>query len=183
MANTKSEPAPKSTVGRSIPLKCKKCAMLSAAQAQALHGTDGDGCWNPKVCYSRRSYARHRDRKNQQRNRHRQETVIELPPADLAAFADIQYAVLVVYREAGVESIVHAISATVWKGQERVAIVQPIHCIGMVPSQIHLYVKKLLALLEDKYGVRKFAAQERLDPYLCPIRPCIHHGEVENATV
>ena len=183
MTKTPSESATKSTVGRSIPLKCKKCAMLSAAQAQALHGTDGDGCWNPKVCHSRRSYARHRDRTNQQRNRHRQETVIELPPTDLAAFADIQYAVLVVYREAGAESIVHAISATVWQGQERVAIVQPIHCIGMVPSQIHLYIKKLLALLEDKYGVRKFAAQERLDPYLCPIRPCVHHGEVENATV
>jgi hypothetical protein len=183
MAKIQSDVASKLTVGRSIPLKCKKCAMLSAAQAQALHGADGDGCWNPKVCYSRRSYARHRDRKNQQRNRHRQETVIELLPIDLAAFADIQYAVLVVYREAGAESIVHAVAAQVWQGQERIAIVQPIHCIGMVPSQIHLYVKKLLVLLENKYGVRKFAACERLDPYLCPIRPCIHHLEVEDAAV
>jgi hypothetical protein len=183
MAKIQSDSASKSTVGRSIPPKCKKCATLNAAQAQVLHGADGDGCWNPSVCYSRRSYARHRDRKNQQRNRHRQETVIELPPADLAAFADLQYAVLVVYREAGAESIVHAISAQVWQGQERMAIVQPIHCIGMVPSQIHLYVKKLLTLLEDKYGVRKFAALERLDPYNCPIRPCIHHLEVEDAAV
>ncbi|MFN8970705.1 MAG: hypothetical protein ACK5XR_18725 [Pseudanabaena sp.] len=37
---------------KSIPEKYKKCAMLSAAQAQELHGNDGDRCWNPKVCYS-----------------------------------------------------------------------------------------------------------------------------------
>ena len=42
---------------KGIPEKCKKCAMLSADQAQELHGNDGDRCWNPAVCYSRRSYA------------------------------------------------------------------------------------------------------------------------------
>jgi hypothetical protein len=31
---------------KSIPEKCKKCAMLSATQAQELHGNDGDRCWN-----------------------------------------------------------------------------------------------------------------------------------------
>jgi len=41
---------------KSIPEKYKKCAMLSAAQAQELHGNNGDRCWNPAVCYSRRSY-------------------------------------------------------------------------------------------------------------------------------
>ncbi len=183
MAKSKSDPAPKSPSGRSIPLKCKKCAALSAAQAQELHGVEGDGCWNPKVCHSRRSYARHHDRIKQQRNRQRQETVLELPPDDTAAFQDLQYAVLVVYREAGTESIVHAISAQVWQGQKRIAIVQPIHCVGLMPSQIHQYVKKLLALLESNFEIRKFAALERLDPYLCPIRPCLHHLEVDCAAV
>lgn len=124
-------------VAKVIPLKCQKCAMLDATQAQVLHGTEGDGCWNPKVCYSRRSYARHRDRKNQQRNRQRQQTVIELLPEQVEAFQDLYYAVLVVYREAGAESVVHAISVIVWQGQIMVAIVPPIHCVGMVPSQIH----------------------------------------------
>jgi len=59
---------------KSIPDKCKKCAMLSAAQAQALHGNIGDRCWNPAVCYSRRSYARHRDRRNLIRSRQRVDT-------------------------------------------------------------------------------------------------------------
>ncbi|MFN5397087.1 MAG: hypothetical protein ACK5C4_05675, partial [Pseudanabaena sp.] len=56
---------------KGIPEKCKKCAILSAAQAQNLHGELGDRCWNPKVCYSRRSYACHRDRRNLIRSRQR----------------------------------------------------------------------------------------------------------------
>lgn len=50
--------------------------MLDAAQAQALHGEEGDNCWNPRICYSRRSYARHRDRRNQRRSCLRQEELI-----------------------------------------------------------------------------------------------------------
>ncbi|MDZ4878240.1 MAG: hypothetical protein CLLPBCKN_007675 [Chroococcidiopsis cubana SAG 39.79] len=178
---TQSDADSKSTRARSVPLKCQKCAMLDAAQAQVLHGTQGDGCWNPKVCYSRRSYARHRDRKNQQRNRQRQEVVIELLPPEIETFQELYYAVLVVYRESAAESVVHAISAQVWQGQIMVALVPPIHCVGMVPSQIHRYVKKLLELLENKYGIRKFASLERLDPQLCPIRPCIHHQDAIHA--
>ncbi|WP_258040842.1 hypothetical protein [Pseudanabaena sp. BC1403] len=59
---------------KGIPEKCKKCAMLSAAQAQELHGDDGNRCWSPNVCYSRRSYARHRDRRNLIRSRKRSDS-------------------------------------------------------------------------------------------------------------
>lgn len=149
--------------------------MLDAAQAQVLHGTEGDGCWNPKVCYSRRSYARHRDRKNQQRNRTRQESVLKTLEVETPEFAYLYYAVLVVYRAAGGDTPVHAISAQVWQGQQQIAIVEPIHCVGMVPSQVHLYVRKLLTLLDEEYGIRKFASLERIDPHLCPMRPCLHH--------
>ncbi|WP_072218274.1 hypothetical protein [Leptolyngbya sp. NIES-2104] len=162
-------------MAKSIPLKCQKCAMLDAAQAQVLHGTEGDGCWNPKVCYSRRSYARHRDRKNQQRNRSRQESVLKTLEVEIPEFAYLYYAVLVVYRVAGGDTPVHAISAQVWQGQQQIAIVEPIHCVGMVPSQVHLYVRKLLALLDEEYGIRKFASLERVDPQQCPMRPCLHH--------
>ena len=48
--------------------------MLSAAQAQELHGELGDRCWSPSVCYSRRSYARHRDRRNLIRSRNRSDS-------------------------------------------------------------------------------------------------------------
>lgn len=152
--------------------------MLSAEQAQMLHGPEGDDCWNPQVCYSRRSYARHRDRRNQARNRKRQTAVLEELSVDITEFTEIWTAVLIVYRRPGVDTPVHAIAAQIWQGQQQVAVVQPIHCLGMVPSQVHTYVRKLLAVLEERYGIRKFASLERFDPELCPLRPCVHHPQV-----
>lgn len=160
---------------RKIPDKCLRCAMLSAEKAKALHGPEGDGCWNPKVCYNRRSHARHRDRRNQARNRQRQTAVLEELAIDISEFAEVWTAILVVYRRAGADTPVHAIAAQIWQGQQQVAVVQPIHCMGLVPSQVHAYLRRLLSLLDERYGIRKFASQERFDPELCPIRPCIHH--------
>lgn len=161
---------------RGLPEKCRKCAMLSAEQAQALHGLEGDNCWNPAVCYSRRSYARHRDRVNQTRSRKRKEGGLEQIPIEFEPLNQLVFGVLVVYREAGSDTPVHAIAAEIWQGQEKVAIVPAVHCGGMVPSQVHQYVSKMLNVLEQRYGIKKFASQTRLDPDLCAIRPCPLRG-------
>ena len=168
--------AKKILMAKGIPEKCKKCAMLSANQAQKLHGQDGDRCWNPNVCYSRRSYARHRDRRNLIRSRQRVDTDPDLV-VNIDEFASVFWAVLVVYRQAGTDTPIHAIAAQVWKGQEKFAAISPIHCAGMVASQVHTYVQKVLVLLESNYGIKKFASQERLDPWLCLLRPCPCHPE------
>jgi len=97
---------------KGIPEKCKKCAMLSAAQAQELHGNDGDRCWNPAVCYSRRSYARHRDRRNLIRSHKRGDSDENLI-VNTDEFASVYWAVLVVYRQAGTDTPIHAIAAQV----------------------------------------------------------------------
>ncbi len=107
--------------------------MLSAAQAQELHGNDGDRCWNPNVCYSRRSYARHRDRRNLVRARKRGDSDESLV-VNIDEFASVYWAVLVVYRQAGTDTPIHAIAVQVWQGQEKFAAVAPIHCAGMVAS-------------------------------------------------
>ncbi len=159
---------------KSIPDKCKKCAMLSAAQAQEFHGNNGDRCWNPAVCYSRRSYARHRDRRNLIRSRKRGDSDESLV-VNTDEFTSIFWAVLVVYRQSGTDTPIHAIAVQVWKGQEKFSAVSPIHCAGMVATQVHTYVQKVLVLLESNYGIKKFASQERLDPWLCPLRPCPCH--------
>jgi len=158
---------------KAIPDKCKRCAMLSAAQAQDLHGND---CWSPAVCYSRRSYARHCDRISLVRSRKRSDTNPDLV-VNTDEFTSVFWAVLVVYRPAGADTPIHAIAAQVWKGQEKFAAISPIHCAGMTASQVHIYMQKVLGLLESNYGVKKFASQERLDPYLCPLRPCPCHPE------
>ena len=157
---------------RVLPEKCRKCAMLSAEQAQALHGSDGNGCWNPAVCYSRRSYARNRDRINQTRSRKRKEGELEQIPVEFEPLATLVFGVLVVYRQVGVDTPVHAIAAEIWQGQEKVAIVPAVHCAGMVPSQVHQYVNKMLSVLEERYGIKKFVSQTRLDPELCGLHPC-----------
>ena len=161
---------------RALPEKCRKCAMLSAEQAQMLHGIEGDGCWNPTVCYSRRSYARNRDRINQTRSRKRKEGEPEQIPVQFEPLSQLVFGVLVVYSKAGVDTPVHAIGAEIWQGQEKVAIVPAVHCVGLVPSQVHQYAGKILTVLEERYGIKKFASQTRLDPQLCGVRPCPLHG-------
>jgi hypothetical protein len=159
------------------PAKCRKCAMLSADKAKEIHGVEGDGCWNPAVCHSRRSHARHRDRRNQARNLKRAAGLVENIVVDIEELSEVFSAVLIVYRPPGEETPVHAIGASIWKGQKLHAKVQPIHCIGMVPSQAISYVKKMVALLQANYGVKKFVSEERLDPSLCPLRPCPRHPQ------
>jgi hypothetical protein len=160
-----------------LPAKCHKCAMLSADKAKEIHGVEGDGCWNPTVCHSRRSHIRHRDRRNQARNLKRAAGLVENIVVDIEELSEVFSAVLIVYRPPGEETPVHAISASIWKGQKLYAKVQPIHCIGMVPSQAISYVKKMVALLQANYGVKKFVSEERLDPSLCPLRPCPRHPQ------
>lgn len=159
-------------MAKTLPEKCCKCAMLSAEQAQKLHGEAGDGCWNPSVCYSRRSYARNRGRINQTRSRKRKEAGLKEIQVEFEPLNQLVFGVLVVYRSAGTDTPVHAIAAEIWQGQEKVAIVPPVHCAGMVPSQVHTYVGKMLNVLEERYGIKKFASLTRLDPNLCSIRPC-----------
>ncbi|WP_242541875.1 hypothetical protein [Leptolyngbya sp. Cla-17] len=98
---------------RALPDKCRKCATLSAEQAQALHGAEGDHYWNPAVCYSRRSYARNRDRINQTRSRKRKEGELEQISVEFEPLSQLVFGVLVVYRKAGADTPVHAISAEI----------------------------------------------------------------------
>ncbi|NJL10688.1 MAG: hypothetical protein HC908_12335 [Calothrix sp. SM1_7_51] len=161
-------------IKRKIPEKCRKCAMLTADVAKSIHGVDGDNCCHPKLCHSKRSHIKHRDRRNQARNRKRQAGVIEEITVPIEEFTEIITAVLIVWRSPGAMTPVHAIAAEIWRGQEKIANVQAIHCVGMVRSQVLAYVGKMLDVLGDNYGVKKFASLERLDPDMCPIRPCPH---------
>lgn len=148
---------------RSIPRKCLVCATLSANDAKARHGSEGDGCWNPRLCPSRRSYIRNRDKRNAARRKQVAQITIE---PDTVVFS----AVLVVYRRGGTDSPVHAIAGEIWKGEELEATVTPVHCAGMLPSQVHGYIEKMLDVLDQRYGIsrRKFASLKQLDPSLCP---------------
>ncbi|MEH2092317.1 hypothetical protein [Nostoc sp.] len=68
--------------------KCQLCSKLPTTQAKLLHGPQGDGCWNPKVCHNRRSFYRHRS----QNNAAEIDSVTVEPPATY-------FAVLYLYKE------------------------------------------------------------------------------------
>jgi hypothetical protein len=161
------------TPKRKIPEKCIRCALLEANVAQDIHGSNGDGCWNPKVCYARRSHAKHRDRRNAVRNLKKQkgdllEIVVPIP--------DILYGVLVVYRPAGANTPVHAIAAEVWNAHGRYAFVAGRHCAGMTPSKVENHVQEILDEMDNTCGIKKFESQERREVFECPLRPCPHHS-------
>lgn len=40
--------------------KCLKCSILDVEEAQRLHGSEGDGCWDDLKCHKRRAHYRHR---------------------------------------------------------------------------------------------------------------------------
>jgi hypothetical protein len=73
---------------------------FSIEQVKLWHGVDGNGCGDRLVWPSRRSYIRHRDRRNQTRSRKRDENLQRLT-VDLGILPSITCAVLVVYRQPG----------------------------------------------------------------------------------
>jgi len=153
--------------------KCRLCTKLSVGEAQVKHGPQGDSCWNAKVCHRRRNYYRYRDFVNPQRRRERQarkQQFLEIPV--LAAPA----AVLYLYRER-VDAPLHAIGAELWMGQEKVAAIEPVHCLGLTSRQVAGYLQEVLQVFSHKYDVAiaKFSAQVELNPSRCPITPCPLH--------
>ncbi len=146
-------------MGRHISKICRQCATLSVEDAKELHGENGDGCWNPKVCHRRRSHYRHRDDNNRSRRRAqrigisaRKEPPVEVeiePPVPTAALA----AVLVLYRQHK-NSPVHAVAAEIWQGSDPIASVKPVHCMGMRGDRVSEYLGEILELLTQVASYR-----------------------------
>lgn len=180
---------------KALPEKCRLCAKLSAIEAKQLHGQAGDGCWDAKVCPNRRSYARHRDRRNLTRNQKRWAEQGRIPVSlndeplaeplleelrQSQAVKQIEFttalpetgyaAVLQVYRRA-VDAPLYAVGGEVWQGTRKEAEITPVHCARLTPRQVEIYVERLLKKLTELYGIRKFAALEELSPELCKITP------------
>lgn len=189
----KSEDSAKKAVGRpQIPEKCRKCAMLTMPQVHALHGNEGDRCYEPKVCRSRRSHARKAEQNNYKRriqhqqkklqNRAQEQPTISAeshPPLSVELPISVvqrYYAILVLYREPKYRGRVHAIRAQVWQGSQLVNEIQGEHCLGMTPTEVIQYVEAMLALLKQTYNVSYFADIEQLDPDYCPLQPCPRHS-------
>jgi hypothetical protein len=163
--------------------RCRLCSKLSSEEAIARHGPSGSNCWVGEPCHKRRTYYRNRDRINaNKRQQYRgvavaaevddgKGTVLTVVPAIVPA------AVLYLYR-ARVDNPLHAIGAELWLGQSKVAQIEPVHTMGLMPAQIKVFLKDILTAFSAHVpggGVTQFEVQKELSPDCCPIRPCPLH--------
>lgn len=82
-------------------------------------------------------------------------------------------AVLVMY-QATADAPLHAIGAEVWQGNEKKAIIKPVHCLGMRSPQIKEYIaQRMLPILHQNFGIVAFEREYKvLHPHQCPLEPC-----------
>lgn len=162
---------------KQLPEKCRLCAKLTAEQAKARHGCEGDGCWDPGKCHQRRYWARNRERINQARNQKRwqQEGRIPQQPIQLEA-PPVVSGVLVLYR-VNTSAPIHAMGAEIWQGNRKLATVQPVHCFGLSASQVKDFIREMILALGRSYGITKFASQVELHPQQCPLDLCPYKDE------
>lgn len=162
---------------RRINQKCLQCAQLSVAEARQMHGDGGDGCWDEKVCHRRRSHYRNRRDVNAARrslyHQMTQEKLAESAPEVITVPIPLKpVAYLYLYRQKRQDAPLHAISVSVWQGNQRLLEVEPIHCAGLRNQQIQTYLMGVLQTLKQRYGITKFEPEIRLEPAECPIENC-----------
>jgi hypothetical protein len=147
--------------------KCQLCALLPTAKAKVLHGSEGDGCWNPRICHNRRSFYRRRTKSDSAEI----DALAIVPPATY-------FAVLYLYKEPG-DKPLHALGAELWLGQKPICRLEPIHCFGLTASKIKTYTEQVLQAFSKKYNVNLYQYKEmfEISPSQCPVRPCPLHPE------
>jgi hypothetical protein len=171
---------------RSINKSCQNCSGLTVEQAQEIHGLAGDGCWDfdrPHLCHARRTYYRVRAEKNAKRQAKRSalaESVVEKSTRQsrgqqidqiTVPLRQLPVAFVYLYRQ-NREAPLHAIAVSVWRGDEKIAEVPPIHCAGLTNSLVNDYLRRILVLLKQKYGITQFKDEFYLPPGVCPLKPC-----------
>ena len=163
--------------------KCRLCAKLDSQAAQQRHGATGDGCWNPKVCHNRRSYYRHRGVRNHVRKQRRRGQAIEGNGGvvTLEVLAPAVPAAIVHWYRTTKDAPLHALGAELWMGNDRVAQVEPVHCLGLTELQVKTLLVRILDVFSQHCGIKveRFRSAVELHPHNCPIRPCPLYPEVK----
>ncbi|MBV8885397.1 MAG: hypothetical protein JO235_15580 [Chroococcidiopsidaceae cyanobacterium CP_BM_RX_35] len=147
-------------------------------EVRELHGKNGDNCWNPRVCRSRRCWYRNRQRNVEKRwhQRHpgetkqesqEQESIIEVP------LLEYPVAIIQMYRS-NASSDVHAVGAELWIGGKLASKVEPVHCLGLTEGQVKAHLRRVLRAFSEHHGIElnAFGSQVSIDPMACPLKPC-----------
>ncbi len=164
---------------RPIDPTCLDCSALSQSEAIALHSLGGEGreCWDEKRCPRKRSHYRNRKENIAKLRGAYQAKKVQGEAIDGADVIEIAVAaptvgLLYLYREARQDAHLHAIAVAVWQGNQKVAEVAPVHCLGMTNRQVNQYLRQVLQELGDRYGITEFEPPIRLEPSECPLMDC-----------
>jgi hypothetical protein len=165
-------------LSRPVQQKCLDCSRLDQQNAIALHGPGTKtGCWNPKTCPRRRSHYRHRLENNaKQRGGYRagktEGQTVEMMPHIFIPVKAPPVALLYLFRENRQDAHLHAIAAAVWQGNQKLAEVAPVHCLGMTNRQVNEYLRNVLEVVGEKFGITEFEPPIRMEPMECPMQEC-----------
>jgi hypothetical protein len=167
--------------------KCRLCSKLLIAQVLDHHGPSVTNCWEGEPCHKRRSYYRDRYNANK-RQQYRgvavsaevddgKGTVLTVVPA-VAPAAGLHLYRAQVDDPLHADSWCEAIGAELWLGQSKVAQIETVHTMELMPAQIKVFLKEILTAFSGQVtggGVTQFEVQKELSPECCPLRPCPLH--------
>jgi hypothetical protein len=165
-------------MARKINPLCLECSSLDQQNAIALHGPGTKTqCWNARTCPRRRSHYRHRLENNaKQRGGYRAlKTAGKAVEVGESIFIPVQappVALLYLFQENRQDAHLHAISAAIWQGNQRLDRVEPVHCLGMTNRQVNEYLRNVLDVVSEKFGITEFEPPIRMEPMECPIQEC-----------
>jgi hypothetical protein len=100
--------------------------------------------------------------------------------ATLEVLAPAVPAAVVHWYRATKDSPLHALGAELWIGNNRVAQIEPVHCLGLTELQIKTLLLRILDVFSQHSGIKveRFRSSVELHPSNCPIRPCPLYPEV-----
>lgn len=81
-------------------------------------------------------------------------------------------ALLYLYKDKPKDAHLHALAVSVWRGSEKLAEIEAVHCMGMTNTQVNRYLKEVLRVLRERYGITEFEPPIRLEPTECEIADC-----------
>lgn len=172
-------------MARRIDPKCLKCINYSRAEAKRIHGPQGDGCWQDNTCDSKRSHYRHRKESNAKRKGEYAEQKATRTPAETAETLSIPVqappvALLYLYKEKPKDAHLHALAVSVWQGSKKLAEIEPIHCMGMTNTQVNRYLREVLKVLRERFGITEYEPPIRMEPSECEIADCPLKDKLRN---
>lgn len=157
--------------------KCLACIDYSRSEAKRVHGPHGDGCWKDNTCDRKRNHYRHRKESNAKRRGEYADQKAKTTPAKTTETFSIPIqvppvALLYLYKEKPKDAHLHALAISVWEGSEKLAEIEAVHCMGMTNTQVNRYLKEVLRLLRERYGITEFEPPIRMEPSECEIADC-----------